>query len=104
MITDDERAEAAHNALSDSDEEYGTISAYVKMAPHTTKLIKAKAFLKTSGTVAERDAMAYASEDYKNFIKNLNDSMVEYEILNARRESWQREVDIWRTVSANRRK
>ena len=104
MITDDERAEAAHNALSDSDEEYGTISAYVKMAPHTTKLIKAKAFLKTSGTVAERDAMAYASDEYKNFIKNLNDAMVEYEILNARRESWQREVDIWRTISANRRK
>jgi hypothetical protein len=48
--------------------------------------------------------MAYASDEYKNFIKNLNDAMVEYEILNARRESWQREVDIWRTISANRRK
>ena len=104
MITDDDRAEVAHNALSDSDEEYGTISAYVKMAPHTTKLIKAKSFLMTSGTVAERDAMAYASQDYKDFVNKLSDSMVEYEILNARRESWQREVDIWRTISANRRK
>ena len=104
MITDDDRAEVAHNALSDSDEEYGTIAAYVKMAPHTTKLIKAQAFLMTSGTVAERDAMAYASDEYKKFIENLNDNMIEYEILNARRESWQREVDIWRTISANRRK
>ena len=42
MITDDDKAEAAHNALTDSDEEYGTLSAYVKMAPHMTKLIKAK--------------------------------------------------------------
>ena len=25
MITDDERAEAAHNALSDSDDEYGRV-------------------------------------------------------------------------------
>lgn len=104
MITDDDKAEAAHNALTDSDEEYGTISAYVKMAPHMTKLIKAKAFLNTSGTVAERESMAYASEDYKKFTDNLKDAMVEYEVLHARRESWQREVDIWRTVSANRRK
>tara|TARA_R110002012_G_scaffold295812_1_gene492611 strand:+ start:4250 stop:4564 length:315 start_codon:yes stop_codon:yes gene_type:complete len=104
MITDDEKAEAAHNALSDSDDEYGRVASYVKMAPHITKLIKAKAFLNTSGTVAERDAMAYASQDYKDFVNKLSDSMVEYEILNAKRESWQREVDIWRTVSANRRK
>lgn len=104
MITDDDKAEAAHNALTDSDEKYGTLSAYVKMAPHITKLIKAKAFLNTSGTVAERESMAYASEDYKKFTDNLKDAMVEYEILHARRESWQREVDIWRTVSANRRK
>ena len=104
MITDDDKAEAAHNALIDSDEEYGRLSAYVKMAPHMTKLIKAKAFLNTSGTVAERESMAYASEDYKKFTDNLKDAMVEYEILHARRESWQREVDIWRTVSANRRK
>ena len=104
MITDDDRAEAAHNALTDSDEKYGTRSAYVKMAPHMTKLIKAKAFLNTSGTVAERESMAYASEDYKKFTDNLKDAMVEYEILHAERESWQREVDIWRTVSANRRK
>ena len=104
MITDDVKAEEAHNALTDSDEEYGRLSAYVKMAPHMTKLIKAKAFLNTSGTVAERESMAYASDDYRKFTDKLKDSMVEYEILHARRESWQREVDIWRTVSANRRK
>ncbi len=104
MITDDDKAEAAHNALTDSDEEYGRVSAYVKMAPHVTKLIKAKAFLNTSGTVAERESMAYASEDYKKITDNLKDAMVEYEVLHARRESWQREVDIWRTVNASRRK
>jgi len=104
MITDDERAEQAHNDLSDSDEEYGRLSAYVKMAPHTTKLIRAKAFLQASGTVAEKEAMAHASDDFVKFIKNLNEAMVDFEILNAKRESWQREVDIWRTVSANRRK
>ena len=67
MITDDVKAEEAHNALTDSDEEYGRLSAYVKMAPHVTKLIKAKAFLNTSGTVAERESMAYASDDYRKF-------------------------------------
>ena len=104
MITDDDKAEAAHNSLAESDEEFGRLSAYVKMAPHITKLIKAKAFLDAAGTVAEREAMAYASKDYKEFTDKLSEAMVEYEILDARRESWQGEVDIWRTVSANRRK
>lgn len=104
MITDDEKAEAAHHALSDTDKEYGTVAAYVKMAPTAVRLIKSESFLMTSGTVAERDAMAYTSDSYKKHVHNLGEAMVEYEVLNARRESWQREVDIWRTISANRRR
>ena len=44
MINDDE-LEAAHNGLVDTDERYGKRSAYVKMGPYYTKLIKAKHFL-----------------------------------------------------------
>ena len=50
MINDDE-LELAHNGLVDTDERYGRRSAYVKMGPYYTKLIKAKHFLDASGTV-----------------------------------------------------
>ena len=104
MIDNAYAAETAHNALSETDIEYGRLSAYVKMAPHYIKLIKAKEFLKAVGTVAEKESTAYSSEEYVSYISDLNESMVEFEVLEAKRASWQREVEIWRTISANQRR
>ena len=104
MISDDKAAEEAHNGLSDTDEQYGRGSAYVKMGPYYTKLIKAKHFLTANGTVAERDAIAYASTEFTTYVDNLREATVDLEILEAKRESWQREVEIWRTLSANKRR
>ena len=68
------------------------------------QLIKAKEFLKAVGTVAEKESTAYSSEEYVSYISDLNESMVEFEILEAKRASWQREVELWRTISANQRR
>ena len=103
MINDDE-LEAAHNGLVDTDDRYGKRSAYLKMGPYYTKLIKAKDFLDASGTVAEIDAIAYNSTEFTTYVDNLRDATIDLEILEAKRESWQREIEIWRTLSANRRR
>jgi len=103
MISDSE-LEAAHNGLVDTDETYGKRSAYVKMGPLVTKIIKGRNFLSASGTVAERDAIAYTSMEFKTYVDNLRDATIDLEILEAKRESWQREIEIWRTLSANRRR
>ena len=104
MIDNATEAEAAHNALADTDHEYGKLSAYVKMSQHYIKLIKAQQLLQAVGTVAEKESYAYSSQEYQVYIDKLDDAMVELEILEAQRESWQREVDIWRTISANQRR
>ena len=104
MIDNVEAAEAAHNELAESDDEYGRLSAYVKMAPHYIKLIKAKEFLNATGTVAEKEATSYASIEYVSYIEELESQMLEFEILEAKRASWQREVELWRTISANQRR
>jgi len=104
MIDNAEAAEAAHNALSETDQEYGTMSAYVKMAPHYIKLIKARELLKAMGTVAEKESAAYSSKPYVDYLVKLDDTIVKFEIMEAKRESWQREVEIWRTISANQRR
>jgi hypothetical protein len=84
MIDNVKQAEAAHNTLANTDEEYGRMSAYIKMAPYYLKLIKAK--------------------EYMEYIDGLDATTVELEILEAKRETWQREVEIWRTISANQRR
>jgi hypothetical protein len=100
----DDRVESALEYLVDTDEEYARSNAYVKMAPYYLKLIKAKHFLDAAGTVAERESKAYASHEYKKFYSQLEDATVKAETLEAKRESAQREVDIWRTISANQRR
>lgn len=100
----DARVEQALEYLVDTDEEYARSSAYVKMAPYYLKLIKATHFLNHSGTVAERESMAFSSTEYKEWLENLADMTVKAETMEAKRESAQREVDIWRTISANQRK
>jgi hypothetical protein len=100
----DDRVESALEYLVDTDEEYARSNAYVKMAPYYLKLIKASHFLGAAGTVAERESIAFSSEEYKNWLQTLQDATVKLEIMEAKRESAQREVDIWRTISANQRK
>ena len=104
MINNVEAAEAAHNALAETDEEYGRLKAYVELSTQYTKIIKAQNFLKSSGTVAERENTAYASKDYTDYAEKLSQEIVDFRVLEAKRETWQREVDIWRTISANHRR
>tara|TARA_B110000263_G_C15031053_1_gene384016 strand:- start:243 stop:569 length:327 start_codon:yes stop_codon:yes gene_type:complete len=100
----DEVIEKALDYLTDTDEEFGRQSAYVKMAPYYLKLIKAQHFLIADGTVAERESRAYASTAYETFVEKLDETMTAVDIMEAKRESAQREIDIWRTISANQRK
>jgi len=55
------------------------------------------------GTVAERESKAYDSKEFREYIRKLDEATVEADVLEAKRESAKREVDIWRTLSANRR-
>ena len=104
MIDNSEASEAAHNALSETDQQYGRLQGYVAMGPHYAKIIKAKHLLKAVGTVAEKESVAYSSKEYVEYMDKLNDAVVEFNILDAQRASWNREVDIWRTLSANQRR
>jgi len=105
MIENTEAAmDAAHNALTDTDIEYGTLRAYVASSATVFKGIKSKQFLTSVGTVAERDAVAYTSIEYMAYAEKLSEATVELYVLEAKRETWQREVDIWRTESANQRR
>ena len=103
MLSNEKTVEESMAYLSDTDEEYARSSAYVKMAPYYLKLIEAKHFLEHTGTVAERESMAFSSTEYKKWLDRLDEMTVKAETMEAKRESAQREVDIWRTICANQR-
>jgi hypothetical protein len=73
------------------------------MAPYYLKLIKATHFLNHTGTVAERESEAFSSVEYKKWLDRLDEMTVKAETMESKRESAQREVDIWRTMCANQR-
>ena len=100
----DDVIEKALDYLTSTDEEFGRLSAYVKMAPYYLKLIKAQHFLTADGTVAERESRAYASHEYKTFIERLSETTTDVDVMEAKRQSAQREIDIWRTISENQPK
>ncbi len=55
------------------------------------------------GTQAERDAFAYASEQYKSHIEEMAQAARAFELLKAQREAAIAKIDAWRTSSANER-
>ena len=103
MLQNDTKVEEAMTYLAETDEEYARSNAYVKMAPYYLKLIKATHFLNHTGTVAERESEAFSSVEYRKWLDKLDEMTVKAETMEAKRESSQREVDIWRTICANQR-
>ena len=100
--------EDAMNFLSDTAIEFGTVKAYVRIGPYTKNLVKAKAYLSSDAkhrgeTVAAKEAMAYASTEYEEFVDKLAESAVRYYILEGERETANKKFEMWRTLSANQR-
>ena len=52
----------------------------------------------------EETMKTHYGKHYQAYIDKLNEAVVEFNVLDAKRASWNREVDIWRTLSANQRR
>jgi len=55
------------------------------------------------GTQAERDAYAYAHENYEKHIEDMSVAVEAFELLRAQREAANAKIEAWRTSSANER-
>ena len=55
---------------------------------------------------AEKEFLNYSpsQKEKHRILTKLNEAVVEFNVLDAKRASWNREVDIWRTLSANQRR
>jgi hypothetical protein len=97
------RVEQALIRLSSTDESHAELGGQVKYLEEAIKQAKAHSFLLADGTVAEREAKAVASLKYTEAIDAHTKAYVEFKKLDNERNHEIRILDIWRTLSSNRR-
>ena len=91
-------------SLAQSDEKYARLTAKIKALDHRRRVVRAIAFLETSGTVAEREALSQASKEYQAFIKEYENTIADREILAAKRKRAELTIDVWRSLNSARSK
>lgn len=90
--------------LAETDEAYAQARASVKAAEYTLKVVKAKQYLAHTGTQAEREQVAYASDEYQTVLNGLADVTKEAETMGAKRKTAELAINVFQTLSANHRK
>jgi F0F1-type ATP synthase delta subunit len=102
-LNEDDISEAFNN-LADTDIRHGKLYSHLEYLKEAMKQAKAHEFLKSEGTVAERQEKAIASVSYDIAVRNWIQALEEYKILDNERNSQARIFDMFQTLSANRRK
>jgi hypothetical protein len=100
---DENRVEEALVRLSASDINHAAFAGQVKYLEEGLKQAKSHAFLLAEGTVAEREAKAQASVKYADAVDAWVDALKKFKELDNQRNHEMRIIDIWRTLSSNRR-
>ena len=103
MISE-ERLEKAITYLAHTDEEAAKSKALCKKLEKMERIIRGEAFLKGTGTVAEREAKAVTSQEFRDHVAYAENCWVDAELLDNKRHTEEVIIDIWRTMSANLRK
>jgi hypothetical protein len=100
---DENRVEEALVKLSATDINHAAFAGQVKYLEEGLKQAKSHAFLLADGTVAEREAKALSSDKYAKALDDWVDALKKFKELDNQRNHEMRIIDIWRTLSSNRR-
>ena len=97
------RIEEALIRLSSTDKSHAELEGQVKYLLEGIKQAKAHSFLLAEGTVAERNAKAETSPKTVDAVNAHLSAFVAFTTLDNERSHEIRIIDIWRTLSSNRR-
>lgn len=102
MISDP-RAEKALTYLAETDIDAATAKADMERAEFKAKAVRQTVFKIADGSVADRNAVADTSEDYRNAMEAYFAALQLYARIANKRETERIVLDTWRTIQANRR-
>jgi hypothetical protein len=97
------RVEEALVKLAMTDKNHAEWYGEMKFLEEGLKQAESHAFLLAEGTVAERTAIAKSSETYAKAVKAWTEGLKNYKLIDNQRNHEIRIIDIWRTLSSNRR-
>lgn len=101
MISE-ERVEAAVEYLRDHAVAIGRARGRFMLAENSLRRVKALN-MPEEGSIAERERVAYASDEYRAALEELRDAVVEYETIRAYREAASMTIEVWRSQSSARK-
>jgi hypothetical protein len=90
--------------LAESDKTYALLYAAKDAHKDKLKLLKAKAFLESTGSVAERNAEADCHPDVARCIEEGENVLADFKLLEAERARANTVIEVWRSLNASRRR
>lgn len=102
-LVSDERVEKAMIFLAETDLTAAQAKARAKSLEQFGKTVKAFGFLEATGTVAEREAKALTTDQYRDYLEKYEAAIVEAEQLANKRATEAGIREVWRSLQANRR-
>lgn len=99
-----EKVEAAMQFLAENDEPYAIAVADLESCDIRRKRVRARVFIESEGTVAERNAEAEVNPDTEAADDAYASALLRKETLKAKRQRAELVIDLWRTLEASRRK
>jgi len=102
MITED-KVESALEYLRDSAKQYGEICGLVELKSHQIKIYRSMKFLESTGTVAEREAIAWCSQQVKDAVHDHAEAVAEKNTIYTTRKAAELTCEIWRSQNASSR-
>jgi len=99
-----ERMESAMEFLADSDEVYAQEKMELERADITRKRVRARVFMTSDGTVAERNAIAETSPDTIAEDDRYIACVKAFETVRAKRQRAELVIEVWRSINASQRR
>ena len=90
--------------LAHTDGEYAAAKAQLESTEILRKRVRARVFLTSEGSVAERNAEAESSDDAQAADDAYVKALEAFESLKGKRQRGELIIDVWRTLEASRRR
>jgi nitrogenase subunit NifH len=104
MISE-QRVEAAVEFIRDHAEQIGTLIGHVKGLEHQRKVVRGIQFLESEKkTVADREADAESSPEYKAIVEDIENAWSEAETLKTKMRAAELTIEVWRSQNSSRNK
>ena len=93
----EERVERAIEFYRDNSDRLGQLVGRCKALEHERKTVRGMVFLQAGGTVAEREAIAESSDEYKLVTEDIENVWAEKTTLETQLKAAELLIDVWRS-------